>query len=54
MSCHRYLKMKMNSRSKTRPTKRAPDVGDSPRQQTFSTPEANPLAKGKASPAPRR
>lgn len=36
------------------PTKRAPDVGDSPRQQTFSTPEANPLAKGKASPAPRR
>lgn len=35
------------------PTKRAADVGDSPRQQTFITPEANPLAEGKASPAPR-
>jgi len=30
------------------PTKRAADVGDSPRQQTFITPEANPLAEGKA------
>ena len=40
--------------TETRLTQRVPDVWDSARPQTLSTPEVNPLAKGKASPATRR
>ena len=40
--------------AEARLTQREPDVWDSARPQALSTPKANPLAKGKASPATRR
>ena len=52
--CGHWNNLKRRKWFRAQLTKRAPDVWDSPRQQTFITPEANPLAKGKASPAPRR